>query len=164
MSGTSASSAGYPTGSSRNGFSLAGRPSTWLRKPMGLGVCVKVASPMLCSAVIRKSHAMPTDSRNSSDSTIEGGSNPRDTQKADGIRSHRSIVDSVIPLSLKGFTIHSQACSLKMGPEKGGVAFEMPAVETLDALFHPSQCGRRYVRLSVRQAYAFLTRQTTTTG
>ena len=76
--------------------------------------------------------------------------------KADGIKSHRSIVDSVIPLSLKGFTIHSQACSLKMGSEKGVVAFEMPAVETLDALFHPSQCGRRYVRLSVRQAYAFL--------
>ena len=75
--------------------------------------------------------------------------------KADGIKSHRSIVDSVILMSLKGFTIHSQACSLKMGSAKGIVAFEMPAVETQDALFHPSQCGRRYVRLSVRQAYAF---------
>lgn len=87
---------------------------------------------------------------------------PGISQKADGIRSHLSIVESVIPLSLKGFTIHSQAFSLKMGPEKGIVALEMPAVETLDALFHPSQCARRYARLSVRQAYAFLTRQTTT--
>src|SRR5260370_37155098 len=47
MSGTSASSAGNPTGSNRKGFSLAGRPRTWLRKPMGLGVWVSVASPML---------------------------------------------------------------------------------------------------------------------
>src|SRR5258707_2707389 len=47
MSGTSASSAGNPTGSSRKGFSLAGRPRTWLRKPMGLGVWVKLARPML---------------------------------------------------------------------------------------------------------------------
>src|SRR5271168_3489940 len=49
-------------------------------------------------------------------------SSPRDTQKADGIMSRRSTVDSVIPLLVKGFTIHPQTFSLKMGPEKGIVA------------------------------------------
>lgn len=81
-------------------------------------------------------------------------SSPRDTQKADGIMSRRSIVESVIPMLVKGFTIHRQYIFFEDGSRERDRRLEMPAVETLDALFHPSQCGRRYVRLSVRQAYA----------
>src|SRR5258708_5399661 len=46
MPGTSAFSAGKPTGSSRKGFSLAGPPSTWPKKPMGIWILVKGATPM----------------------------------------------------------------------------------------------------------------------
>ena len=36
---------GCPTTSKMTAFSLSGRPQRLLRKPMGLGVCVKVAKP-----------------------------------------------------------------------------------------------------------------------
>lgn len=44
-SGTRASSAGYPTGMSKNGRSLSGRFRIFCRKFMGLGVCVSATSP-----------------------------------------------------------------------------------------------------------------------
>lgn len=44
-SGTFASSAGKPMGSSKNGFSFSGRPKASAKKFMGEGVCVSVASP-----------------------------------------------------------------------------------------------------------------------
>lgn len=58
MSGTVASSAGYPTGNSTNGRSLVGQ-FRMDKKRMGLGVCVKVTRPMVCNAAINRSHAMP---------------------------------------------------------------------------------------------------------
>jgi len=63
-------------------------------------------------------------------------SSPRDSQKADGIMSRRSTVDSVIPLLVKGFTIHPQTFSLKMGPEEGIVA--SPSYRSLRAGFQES--------------------------
>jgi len=50
ISGTVAPGAGYPTGMSRYGFSVFGRRRISARKPIGLGVCVSVASPAKCSA------------------------------------------------------------------------------------------------------------------
>ena len=44
------------------GFSLFGRPHSSLRKPIGLGVCVSVASPAWCRAAIRKPVAIETNS------------------------------------------------------------------------------------------------------
>ena len=60
--GTSAFFAGYPTGISNVAFSFLGRSNIFSKNPIGEGVCVKVASPEKCKAVIRKPDAMPTDS------------------------------------------------------------------------------------------------------
>ncbi len=53
---------GYPTTSKIYGFSLSERPHNWFRKPMGLGVCVKVARPAWCNAAIKNPVAIETDS------------------------------------------------------------------------------------------------------
>ena len=45
ITGTFASSAGNPTGIKRNGLSFVGRSRICARNPIGLGVCVSVASP-----------------------------------------------------------------------------------------------------------------------
>ena len=45
IAGTVADSAGYPTTRIRNGRSCGGRPRSSLRNPIGLGVCVRDASP-----------------------------------------------------------------------------------------------------------------------
>jgi hypothetical protein len=43
-----------------NGFSFGGRSSRRERKAMGLGVWVRVASPMWCRAAMNRPQAIPT--------------------------------------------------------------------------------------------------------
>ena len=62
MFGTCAAGDGYPVTSSRKGRWLDGRPRMEFRNPIGLGVCVRVASPAWWSAVMRIPVAIPTDS------------------------------------------------------------------------------------------------------
>ena len=62
MSGTVTSFLGNPQTNNKKGFSLEGLSSTLFKNPIGLGVCVSVASPALCKAVISIPVAIPTDS------------------------------------------------------------------------------------------------------
>src|SRR5271156_1186463 len=69
-------------------------------------------------------------------------SSPRDTQKAYGIMSRRSIVDSVIPLLVKGFTIHSQIFSRRWVQRKGSSPLSCPRSEREAAKPLGVECGR----------------------
>ena len=60
--GIVAFSAGCPTTNRRKGRWFFGWSKISLRNFIGLGVCVRVASPAACSAFIRKPVAIPTDS------------------------------------------------------------------------------------------------------
>ena len=62
MSGIFASLSGKPVTNNRKGLSLSGRLKILFKNLIGLGVCVNVASPALCKAVIRIPVAIPTDS------------------------------------------------------------------------------------------------------
>lgn len=64
-------------------------------------------------------------------------SSPRDTQKADGIMSRRSTVDSVIPLLVKGFTIHSQTLYLNMVARKGRSTLRVEEAHQAGKVVHP---------------------------
>ncbi len=48
-----------PTGMTSIAFSFAGRSSNSPRKAMGLGVCVKVSSPIACTAAMKNPATMP---------------------------------------------------------------------------------------------------------
>jgi len=61
-SGTMQLSTGYPTGINKNGRSFLGRFSIFIKKFIGLGVCVNAHKPAFCIAVINIPLASPTDS------------------------------------------------------------------------------------------------------
>jgi len=62
MSGTFALSSGYPTTNNRKGLSDLGLSKISFKKPIGLGVWVKLANPAWCKAAISRPVAIPTDS------------------------------------------------------------------------------------------------------